>query len=338
MKRYIYILFVLLLISSIIYADEGRKGQAGFQFLRIPMGAKQIAMGNSGIASVTGANAMYWNPAGVATQKNLEFQFSNVSWFGDVSYTHFTGVAGLGEIGTIGLGIQYLAYPEMIETTELSPDGTGATFKPYDFGLVLNFSRQLTEQVSFGLNVKYVSETIALVSADAYAFDAGLIYSMGYQGLKLGFAISNYGSAGQFSGSGLRRFMNRQDGPPDQTPVPMLFEADKIEMPSSVQGGLSFSPITSDIISIIINADYTVNTFSANRTNIGSEWGYKDIVFLRAGYVVNSDYNKTNKGNFNFGAGIQYELMQNFKVVFDYAYADLGLLDNAQYITIGIQF
>jgi len=319
-------------------ADEGRKGQAGFQFLRIPMGSKQIAMGNSGIGSVSGASAMYWNPAGVATQKSFEFQFSNVSWFGDMSYSHFTTVAGIGELGSIGLGVQYLAYPDIIETTEQAPDGTGATFKPYNLGLVLNYSRQLTEKVSFGLNMKYISETIALVSAEALAFDVGFIYSMGYQGLQLGFAITNYGTKGQFTGSGLRRFILRDDGPPNQTPVPVLFESDRIELPSTIQAGLSFKPINTENISMVINADHTVNTFSANRTNLGTELGYKNNFFLRGGYIVNTDYNETNKGNFNFGLGIQYELMENFLVVFDYAYADLGLLDNAQYITISIQF
>lgn len=338
MKRCYFILIVLFLLSTILFADEGRKGQAGFQFLKIPTGAKQIAMGNTGFADATGAGAMYWNPAGVAKQKGYEFQFSDVSWFAGVSYQQFTGIANAGSIGTLGFGIQYLAYPDIIETTEEAPNGTGATFKPYDLALILNYSRQMAERVFFGINLKYINETIALVSADALAFDIGLTYNTGYQGLQFGFAISNYGTKGQFSGSGLRRFYPRPDGPPNQTPVPVLFEADKFELPSSVQAGLTFEPLKMENISASINADYVVNTFSSDRQNLGAEIGYNDLIFLRAGYILKTDFNETSGGNANFGIGVKYGFTDDLKIVFDYAYADLGILDNAQYITVGIQF
>ncbi|MBI4547874.1 MAG: PorV/PorQ family protein [Ignavibacteriae bacterium] len=338
MKRCYFTLFTLLLITTLTLADEGRKGQAGFQFLRIPMGARQIAMGNSGLASAIGAGAIYWNPAGVASQKGYEAQFSNVSWFGDVSYQHFTGVAGIGELGTIGFAVQYLSYPDIVETTEEAPDGTGATYAPYDLALVVNYSRQMTDKVAFGVNAKYVSETIALVSASALAFDIGLTYNTGYQGLQLGFAISNYGTKGQFTGSGLRRFVLRPDGPSNQTPVPVLFEADRIELPSSVQMGLSIKPVKTENVSLLLNADQVVNTFSNDRTNLGVELAYHDMIFVRGGYITRTDYNESTTGNANFGAGIKYEIARNFTVLFDYAYADLGLLDNAQYITVGLQF
>ncbi|MDI6766010.1 MAG: PorV/PorQ family protein [Bacteroidota bacterium] len=338
MKRYYSILIALFLVSAIGFADEGRKGQAGFQFLKIPIGAKQIAMGNTGFANATGAGAMYWNPAGVAKNKGYEFQFSNVSWFAGVSYQQFTGIANAGSIGTLGFGIQYLAYPDIIETTEEAPGGTGGTFKPYDLALILNFSRQMAERVFFGINLKYINETIALVSADALAFDIGLTYNTGYQGLQFGFAITNYGTKGQFSGSGLRRFYTRPDGPPNQTPVPVLFEADKFELPSSVQAGLTFEPLKMENVSASINADYVVNTFSADKQNLGAEIGYSDMVFLRAGYILKTDFNETSKGNANFGIGVKYGFTDDFRIIFDYAYADLGILDNAQYITVGIQF
>jgi hypothetical protein len=338
MKRCILTLIALLLIGGLLHADEGRKGQAGFQFLRIPMGARQIAMGNSGLATAGGASALYWNPAGVSAQRGYEVQFSNVSWFGDVSYQHFTAVAGMGDFGALGLSVQYLAYPDIIETTEEAPNGTGGTLAPYDLGLVLTYSRQMTEKVSFGLNIKYVNETIGLVSADAFAFDIGLTYSTGYKGLKFGFLVSNYGTKGQFDGSGLRRFYTRPDAPSGQTPVPVLFEADKFELPSSVQIGFSFTPVSSDEFACVVNADQVINTFSSDRTNLGVELGYKEMMFLRGGYVTRTDFNEKATGNATFGVGLKYGLENNLSIAFDYAYADLGLLSNAQYITVGLTF
>lgn len=329
---------VLLLASTLLYADEGRKGQAGFQFLRIPVGARETAMGNTGMASSAGASAFYWNPAGVAKVKGYETQFSNLDWFGGVSYQQFTGSASIGTLGALALSVQYLSYPDIIETTEESPDGTGATLAPYDIAVGINYSRMMTDHVSFGMNFKYIGESIGLVSAGAFAVDIGLTYKTNYQGLQLGFVIQNYGTKGEFTGSGLRRYILRDDGPPNQTPVPVVIESAEIELPSSVQMGASFLPFKNDQISLMVNADYVVNTFSANRTNLGTELGYNDQFYLRGGYFMNSDYNTSNSGQATFGGGIHYPLTDNFHISVDYAYVDLGLLKNAQYITVGVRF
>ena len=328
----------LLLIGSLLFADEGRKGQAGFQFLRIPVGARETAMGNTGLASSAGASAFYWNPAGVAQLKGFEAQFSNLEWFGGVAYQQFIAASSIGSVGTMAFSIQYLSYPDIIETTEQAPDGTGATFAPYDIAVGLNFSRMMTDRVAFGMNLKYLGETIAQVSASAFAVDIGLSYITNYQGLQLGFVIQNYGTKGQFSGSGLRRFILRDDGPPGQTPVPVNIESDEVELPSTVQMGFSFLPFKEDNMSLKLNADYVVSTFSSNRTNIGGEFGYNDMVFLRGGFFMNSDFNTDQSGQATFGAGIHYPVSDNFKLSFDYAYVTLGMLNNAQYITVGMEF
>ena len=202
----------------------------------------------------------------------------------------------------------------------------------------LNFSRMMTDRVAFGMNLKYLGETIAQVSASAFAVDIGLSYITDYQGLQLGFVIQNYGTKGQFTGSGLRKFILRDDGPPGQTPVPVNIESDEVELPSTVQMGFSFLPFKADNMSLKVNADYVVSTFSSNRTNIGGEFGYNDMLFLRGGYFMNSDFNTDQSGQATFGAGIHYPVSDNFKLSFDYAYVTLGMLNNAQYITVGMEF
>jgi len=337
LQRCIFLGIALLLISGFLLADEGRKGQAGFQFLQIPAGTREVAMGNCGLASSVGASAFYWNPAGVAAAQGYEMQFSNVQWFGGVAYQQFIGTSTIGNIGTMGLSIQYLSYPEIVETTEV-PDGTGAMIAPYDMAVGLNFSRMMTDHVAFGMNLKFISENIAFVSASAFAVDIGLSYKTGFQGLQLGFAIRNYGTKGQFSGSGLKRFIMRTDGPPNQTAVPVMIEADEIELPSSVQGGFSFLPIMTDDISLLIGADYVVNTFSSDRTNIGAEFVYDNRLFFRGGYFFNSDFSASKNGQLTFGVGLHYPITEDFQLSFDYAYVDLGILKSAQYITVGMNF
>ncbi len=337
-RRCLLLGIFVLIIGSLLHADEGRKGQAGFQFLRIPVGARETAMGNTGMASSMGSSAYYWNPAGVAMVKGYETQFSNLEWFGGVSYQQFTGSAALGTFGAFAISVQYLSVPDIIETTEEAPDGTGATIAPYDIAVGFNFSKMMTDRVAFGMNFKYIGESIGLVTASAFAVDIGLTYKTEYQGLQLGFVIQNYGTKGEFTGSGLRRYILRDDGPPNQTPVPVVIESAEIDLPSSVQMGLSFLPYKSEQISLMVNADYVVNTFSANRTNFGTELGYDDKFFLRGGYFLNSDFNVDKTGQMTFGGGIHYPLTNDFTISVDYAYVDLGILNNAQYLTVGVQF
>lgn len=342
--KHITLLMVLAMLLSLVpldrnnlYADQGRRGQAGYTFLKIPLGARQVGMGNAALGSVKGAQAMFWNPAGIALQSGYQVQFSHLEWFGDIKYEYFSGTTKLGRFGHLGIGVQYLGYPDIIETTELAPDGTGATFTPYDVAFILSYARKMSDRVAVGVNAKYINETIALVSSSSLAFDIGFSYDTGIFDTKLGFVISNYGTKGQFQGSGLRRFILRPDGPPNQTPVPVLFEGDQFELPSSVNMGISVVPVKTDNLVLTLNADQVVNSFARDRTNLGGEIAYEDMLYLRGGWTFGTDYSEDDKGSLAFGGGVRYEISRRMAVYFDYAWTDLGFLDNAQYFTVGLE-
>ncbi|MBS4028301.1 MAG: hypothetical protein KGZ58_06650, partial [Ignavibacteriales bacterium] len=69
-----FVLFaaIVLIFQSNVYAQlipnlgGQRAGISSFQFLKIGVGARGSAMGESFIAVVNDASALYWNPAGIA--------------------------------------------------------------------------------------------------------------------------------------------------------------------------------------------------------------------------------------------------------------------------------
>jgi len=82
----IVILCVVLAIVGNIYAQEResknrRIGSAAATELLIPVGAVGLSMAGSGLATATGVEALFWNPAGLARiGHNTEAMISTMSW------------------------------------------------------------------------------------------------------------------------------------------------------------------------------------------------------------------------------------------------------------------
>ena len=71
-RKVVLVGILVLLMASAAVATTNRIGTAGAQELRIPIGARGTGMAGAVIADVQGAEALFWNPAGVAWQKGTE--------------------------------------------------------------------------------------------------------------------------------------------------------------------------------------------------------------------------------------------------------------------------
>ncbi|MBU1949760.1 MAG: hypothetical protein KJ970_02350, partial [Candidatus Eisenbacteria bacterium] len=69
MKRYLlFIMFCFLLLPVPAFGarEFAKVGTIGGQFLKIPMGARPVAMGSAYVSLADDANSVFWNPAGIA--------------------------------------------------------------------------------------------------------------------------------------------------------------------------------------------------------------------------------------------------------------------------------
>jgi len=64
-------------------------GNYGSQFLGISAGAQALAMGSAGVAQITDASSIYWNPGAFVQVDRSEFQFVNTPWLAGTQYRWF---------------------------------------------------------------------------------------------------------------------------------------------------------------------------------------------------------------------------------------------------------
>ena len=165
-KTFIYIGFALLLLVQFSNAgDVSRIGTTSGSELLIPVGAKSIALAGAVVSNATGAEALYYNPGGLAKRDKSEFLFSNMSYIADIDVNYIAATFHGGDIGSFGLSIKSLAFGDIEETTEDQPDGTGNTYSPSIVTVGFTYGRMLLDRISAGVTFKYIYEGIMQTSA-----------------------------------------------------------------------------------------------------------------------------------------------------------------------------
>jgi len=96
MKKTISFFFIILIISLTDYSF-GQKfsnvGNAGANFLQIPVEPVGAALANANSAHSIGIAGLYWNPSSIAYSKGTEVIISHVDWVADtrlqfLGFTH----------------------------------------------------------------------------------------------------------------------------------------------------------------------------------------------------------------------------------------------------------
>ncbi|RMF66256.1 MAG: hypothetical protein D6743_06715, partial [Calditrichaeota bacterium] len=177
----ILVVFSLLLVATQADAgNEKRRGTAGALELLIPVGSRGTALGGNVAASITGVEAMFWNPAGVAVSgASAEVMASHFEYIAGINVDYAAVAAKFGSVGTFGLNVKTLDFGDIPVTTEAEPEGTGQTFNPTFVTIGFTYSKQLTDRIAFGTNIKLVTESIQNSNATGAAFDFGLQYIAG---------------------------------------------------------------------------------------------------------------------------------------------------------------
>lgn len=342
MKRIILSLMLIGLIWPDLYAGEDKTGEAGFMFLKIPMGARETSMGMTGLTQSQGAAAMYWNPATISSAERITTTFSHVSHFAGIKSNYMALAIPVEEVGTFAASVNYLSFGEIEVTTQNRPEGTGVFFTPSDIAFSVGYSRQVTDRVSVGVVAKYIYSKIDQVSATGFAFDFGFLYNTGFRGLKLGFVMSNLGPQSIYDGDGLTREIKFDEWGTANSAF-LKYGSEPFELPASVNFGLSMDIFRTEQNALIFNLEQNVNNFQANRINFGAEYGFMNMFFVRGGYTSafnkKADYTSTGSmGGLTAGAGLRYKFSEHFAVGVDYGYMNMGKLDPGHRLTVGIDF
>jgi hypothetical protein len=174
-------------------------------FLSLGVGARYLALGGSGAALADGADALYWNPAGLASLDKRELTASHAELSQTVRHD-FAAYAAPTPAGTWAGGLTYLSQSPL-EGRDAAGHPAG-NFSASDAALSLGFGRR-TDLGDLGATLKVVQSHIAAAQAETVALDLGArreVEGAGPGRLFVGAALRN-------AGPGLKYASERDDLP-----------------------------------------------------------------------------------------------------------------------------
>jgi hypothetical protein len=341
-NRLLFALFIFV-VSADIYSQGGqdRAGTSAAPELRIPVGAQYLAMNGSAVAIAKGLEAIYWNPAGVyLSETNASALFSYRSYIADMSMSYAAVSGNFGEFGTLGISFRDLNVGDINVTTLDQPDGTGEIISPTYFVLGLTYSKLLSDRVSIGANFNLINESWANVSATGFSVDAGVQYrDLFTSGLSIGVVVKNLGGAMEYGGSGL--IIQADDPNSERGTTFYEVTAAAFELPSEIALGVSYTRALNEENFLSISGAFVNNNFAFDDYKVGLEYSYKNIAFLRGGYLFSpqADQQRMNIWeDFTLGAGLNLREFSSLDISVDYAYIPVEFFEANNTFSIRVNF
>jgi hypothetical protein len=336
-RFFVGIILAGMLCASASYAQK--VGSTSMQFLKVMPSARGAALGEAYAVWATGAEAIFWNPAGLAKLDNMEFSTTYINWLFDAQQGALAYALAIQGFGALGVQVQYVDFGEFEETTNArpyisdpdNPGLTGRTFKPFSYLVGISYARYLTDKFSVGIGVKYAYESLfdgrkvtAMVRqgvfeevdtwANGLLFDFGIRYNTGYRSIHIGSSVQNFGADVKYA--------------KESNPVPLLFRfgigADLIGPDGLLRSGSEENRLSA-AFDIFHPNDY------AQQIHAGVEYEFVGSFALRGGYKFNYDFD-----GLTLGAGVKHAL-EGVRLSADYSYGAMGIyLGNVQRISLGI--
>lgn len=321
--------------------NQDRSGQAGASELLINPWARSSGWADGNFAGARGLEAQYLNVAGTAFTKKTELLFAHTNYLGGtgIGINSFGFTQKAGAAGVLGFGIMSMDFGNIPITTVNQPEGGLGNFKVQMINIGISYAKGFTDHIFGGLNLKIVDEAIPNAKAAGVALDAGIQYLAGKDNsTKFGISLKNIGPKLQYTGDGLSFSTHFDNNTVQGVQMTVDHRSAAYEMPSllNIGGSHDFYMGGSDSASkshrITIAAAFTSNSFAKDQARIGLEYGFKQFLMLRAGYLFekgigNNDntttpYRTSAQTGLSFGFTVELPLNKEKGSTFglDYSY------------------
>jgi len=188
-KKLSIISVCLLLTTSMIFSQAA-------QFLRIVPAAKPASMGEAYVGAAEDIYGVYYNPASVGKITDKQAVASYLALYEGMGYMYAAYGQALQSGGAIGAQIGYMNYGSIDKYVGGQKQGSvspTSMFVSASYGMEMKTNPGLF----VGGSVKLIQETLES-SANAFALDAGVLYTLQGQPVVIGASISNLGSGIKF--------------------------------------------------------------------------------------------------------------------------------------------
>jgi hypothetical protein len=338
------ILFALVpLFAIVLFSSEAlsqKVGSTSMQFLKVMPVARAAAMGDAYTVLASGADAVFWNPAGIVRTDNNEISLTYLKWIFDTQQGAFSYTTSIPSFGSIGFQLQYVDFGEIPEAIWESPykDAadypglTGRTFRPYSYLIGATYASQITNKFSTGLSVKFAHESLYdgdvhraytakgdTVNVDTWAnglmFDFGLQYNTGYRSIRVAASVQNFGPNVKYA--------------VEENAIPLAL---RVGVAADLMGHDALF-LQSDENRITAAFDLFQPNDYAQQAHAGIEYEFHETFSLRAGYKLNYDAD-----GFTAGAGFQHQ-SGPMRFIVDYSFGAMNYdLGNVHRISLGVKF
>jgi hypothetical protein len=240
------------------YALSQSAGNSGLSFLKFGFGARNIAMGDAGSVISNDVTALYYNPARLAGNLDNEIMLMHNEWIQDVR-SEILGVKTSIFSLPIALGFNITSVNDIEVRTR--PGDPETTFNANFFFGSLSTGFFLTDDISFGLSVKYLYEGIYVDEAAGWGFDFGLNYLTKLDGLSVSGVIKNIGTMSKLKN-------------------------EKTKLPTEIRFGPAYSFSFPEQKLTLVAAGEFLKYTPTNDTHfdLGGEVVYNKLIALRGGY------------------------------------------------------
>ncbi|MBV6421261.1 MAG: hypothetical protein DAHOPDDO_02536 [Ignavibacteriaceae bacterium] len=295
---------------------DQRAGISTAQFLKIGVGGRAAALGESFIAISDDASALYWNPAGLAQFNKNQLIISHNIWVADINHDFIGAVYHLDSENSFGASLTAVTMDDMPVTTEFAPFGTGEYFSFTDIAISLSYARRMTDQFSFGGTVKYVEESLDKLKMRGVMIDLGTFYRTGLGSTRFAVTVSNFGAELAPDGD-VVLIGNRTNSEWQSFAPPTIFRV-----------GFAFEPYETEEHRITTSIQLNHPNDNSENIVLGAEYAWQKMFFLRGGYKFNVD-----EQNYSFGLGLNVPL-SIAEFTLDYAFTNFQRLGSAHRFSI----
>lgn len=346
MLKKILFFFLLLFIYTSSYAQTVRKYSN--EFMNIGVDAAALGMANAMTASTNDVNSGYWNPAGLIHLEDHQLSLMHANYFANIAqYDYIAYAKPIDDESAWGISLIRFGVDDILNTTELI-DSQGnidynriSLFSTADYGVTFSYARKLqVPGFQYGVNAKIIRRIIGKFAGSwGFGFDAGIQYERNdWQfGLMLRDITTTY-NVWSIDEAEYKKIANAIPGQNQELPESTEITAPKAQLGLSKKFIIryDYSLLAAANVNMVFTKtnDLIATDFVSIDPALGFEFGYTDLVFLRAGvgnFQNIQQIDNSEKVGFqpNIGLGFKYKGIQ-----IDYALTNLGNQSAALYSNV----
>jgi hypothetical protein len=341
--------YVILLTLATLFVTAQTTRKYSNEFMNIGVDAAALGMSNAVVSQTADVNSGYWNPAGLVHVEDNQLALMHSSYFANIAnYNYIAYAMPLDDRSAVGISLIRFGVDDILDTTQLIDDQGNinydriSTFSTADYGLTFSYARKLPlDGLNFGVNGKIIRRIIGdFASSWGFGLDAGIQFE-GKHNWKFGVMardITTTFNAWSIDEDKFEQISGAVEGENQELPETTEITIPKLQLGMSKKWIFNYDYALLAAANLNVrfaqNNDIISTSFASINPAVGFEFGYTDLVFLRAGagnFQNELQIDNSEQVSFqpNFGVGFKYKGIQ-----IDYAFTDIGDQSAALYSNV----